>query len=426
MKIIPGVLLFLGLSAWHYCYAQQGPVYENKVYAAQVKTVQCYNTQKEQSVPVIRLGSAEQLLFSFDDLSGGSKSYAYTIVHCSWDWKDSGISVLDYLDGITEDRMTDYEYSSKTIQPYTHYSLKLPNEQIRPKISGNYLLKVYLDGQPDQLVCTQRFYIVNAQSDLKMTVLPSNEVSLRFSNQKLNITVRPGFTVQNPDAELKLIVMQNADPLTARLTARPSAIKPAELDYNAMNSNDFPGGNEFRTFDFRSLRFQGTHVSEVKGDSILLFPDENRNAPKYTRQIDNNGAFFIRNQDNLDNDLSSDYANVQFSLHAAAGQPAGEAYVTGRFNNFSLNEESKMQYSQKDQAFHSTLLLKQGVYDYRYVWKDAASGKISPVYFEGSFVETENSYQAFLYYRRPGSRWDELTGYQSVFTTQTDTLPAGQ
>ena len=415
-----GVLLFLWLCSIQFAQAQF--VYDNKVYDTQIKTVQCYNSQKEQSLPVIDLKSAEQLLFSFDDLRGASRNYWYTVEHCTYDWKPSGLSILDYLEGAGEDRIINYAYSSKTLQKFTHYSLTLPNEQIKLKLSGNYLLKVYEDGDITRPVCSQRFYITDKLVNVSAEITPSTDVALRFTNQKINFTINHQITIQNPYRDLKVLLLQNGNPLTAKLNIKPTYVKPGSLVYNELSGNDFSGGNEFRKFDFRSLRYKATHVQDVFMDSInhvVLFPDQNRNAAKYTLESDDNGAFFIRNQDNRDNDTDSDYAQIQFAVNAGAGfNTSGDLYVVGRFNNFTLSEENKLIYDAAQKKFTISLYLKQGVYDYQYAWKERSTSRVNLKMYEGWFFETENNYQAFVYYRRPGSRWDELIGYQTLSTIQ--------
>lgn len=418
-----GGLFFVLLLSVQIAIAQnQQFVYDNKVYLPQIKTVQCYNTNKEQSLPVITLNSNEKLLFSFDDLTGGSKIYSYTVVHCTSDWKPSRISPLDYLDGIAEDRITEYKYSFGTLQKFTNYSLTLPNYQIRPKISGNYLLMVYDEGNPQKPVISQRFYVVDSQVGIGVNITASPQVSQRSSNQKIDFTISHSNPIQNPGLDLKAIVMQNGIPQTAILNTNPTFIRPGSLVYNDLNTNDFPGSNEFRKFDIRSLRYKGENVQEMVKDTAInigLFQDVNGNTAKFTNRFDENGKFFIRNQDGRDDNTDSDYGHIAFTLNAIPPAGAtGDAYVVGRFNNYTMDESSKLTFDASRRRFQTNLFLKQGLYDYKYVWLDKKTGKTDQTLFEGSFFETENTYQVFVYYRKPGARWEELIGYTNLNTTK--------
>jgi hypothetical protein len=413
-------IFFLMMFLFEIAVAQQSQfVYENKVYQNKIRTVQCYNSNKEQSFPIISLNSQEQLVFSFDDLNGGSKNYWYTVEHCTSDWKSSNLSPLNYLQGTTEDRIVDYQYSSATLQKYTHYQLNFPNDQIKIKISGNYLLKVYLNGDLNQPVISQRFYVADNQANIGIEIQPSAQVPLRQSNQKINFSIFHTTPIQNPYADIKAVVMQNGDPLTSIVNTKPSFIKPGTIVYNDINGNDFAGGYEFRKLDFRSLRYKGEHVQNIYSDStvnIVLFPDLPFGNAKYASQIDDNGAFYIRNQDNRDQNTESDYAHVLFTLNTTAPSPDGTAYVVGRFNNYTLDEKSKLTFDSSKNRFYTNLLLKQGVYDFKYVWKNKDEVKADESIFEGNYFETGNTYQVFVYYKKPGSRSEELIGFNEVNT----------
>jgi hypothetical protein len=417
---LPGLFLLL-IFTIQTAVAQQQFVYENKIYQPNIKTVECFNIQKEQSIPIITLNSNEQLSLSFDDLNGGSKIYWYAIEHCTSDWKPSRLSTMDFLESLSDDRIQDFKYSFGTLQKYTHYQLRLPNAQIKPKISGNYLLKVYEDGNLNKPVLSQRIFVVENIVNVAADVVPSQQVSLRSSNQKLNFTVFHKIAIPNAYTDVKVIVMQNADPLTAFVNTKPSFIKPGSLVYNDLNSNDFPGGNEYRKFDTRSLRYKAENVQDIIKDSIInviLFADPVASKAKYSNLIDENGAFFIRNNEGREPATDADYAGVGFTLNSAPPTKSGEVYVVGRFNNYTLNESNKLNYDSGKNRFVGNFSLKQGLYDYKYVWLDREAGRIDPTVFEASFFETENTYQVFVYYRKPGSRWEELIGFTNINNTK--------
>jgi hypothetical protein len=413
-----GRLLFLLITCTQMAFAQQRTtVEENVTFTPHIRTVQCYNSQKEQSLPVITLKSGERLLFSFDDLQGGSRNYWYSIIHCSADWKPSGISTVDYVESFAEDRIVDYKYSSATLQKFTHYSLSLPNDQVKIKTSGNYLLQVYENGQVKKPVIAQRFYVVENLVNIQLEVKPSSRVAERTAFQKINFSIsHPSLEIQNPTRDLSVQVMQNGNPLSATADSRPSFIKPNLLVYNDLQSNEFKGGNEFRKFDTRSLRYPAAQVQEIFKDSTfnaVLIQDLSRNTQKYSSETDENGNFFIRNQDTQGDQTESDYVKVWFSLHTLTAPAKAEVYVTGRFNNFALNAENQLKYNAEKRSFDGRIFLKQGIYDYKYVLKNPENGEVDDTQFEGSFFETGNAYQVFVYFRKPGSRWDQLIGYSN-------------
>lgn len=414
-----GLLFLMIIKSFLLLAQHEGVVYENRIYQPAIKTVKCYNSKKEQSFPIIALNSGETITFAFDDLRGGNKNYSYSIEHCTYDWKPSRLNQLDYVESFREDIIFNTRFSFNTLQKFTHYQLTLPNDQVRPKIAGNYLLSVYEKNDPGKIIITQRFYIVSNAVNVGAEVVPSNYVEYRMSKQKVNFTIFHQTPIQNPYQTLKAVVMQNGIPQTAITNISPAFIKQNALQYNDVATNDFWGGNEFRKFDFRNFRYKAEHVQELYKDTantVILFTDQPNGTAKYSNQIDENGGFFIRNQDGRDNITDSDYANVLFTLHAEPPSSKGNVYVVGRFNNYTLNKESLLTYEPSRKRFYGTVKLKQGLYDFKYVWVDE-QGKFDDTVFEGSFFETGNDYQVLVYYRKPASRFDELIGYTLVNST---------
>ena len=395
-------------------------IYQNTVYQSNIKSVELFNAQQESSFPIIGLRSQDILVLSFDDLNGGSKTYYYTIIHCDADWKPSGLSPSEYLQSFTEDRITDYRYSVNTRQKYTHYELTLPNQNIVPKLSGNYVLKVYPEGNPNEPVLTQRFYVVDQKTGLAAGVFASQNVVDRTTNQKINFSLDISqLQVQNPYAELRTLIMQNARPDVSNMNSTPQFIQGTLLQYNDPQTNDFAGGNEFRRFDLRTLLAGGEHIQKIYRDTantVMLMADRATDKQGYTFQYDNNGKFFIANTDGRDPRVDADYAHVYFNLNYTAPGAGSAVFIVGKFNNYQQDAQSQMNYDEARGVFYKDLYLKQGVYDYHYLLR--SNGQTDQTAIDGSHFETENDYLFLTYYRRTGSRYEELVGYQLINTAK--------
>jgi hypothetical protein len=397
-------------------------VYDDVNYIPEIKTVAFYNLKQEQSFPLLNLGSGEELLLSFDDLRGGSRNLYYSVVHCNADWTPSSISPIDYLESFSEERINDYRFSYSTYQKYTHYQLKLPNLSIIPKLSGNYLVKVYEDGDPSKLLLTRRFYVLTPKVTVQAEIAPSNTVSNRDSNQKINFSIfHPSLNIQNAYQEITAVVLQNGRTDIAQKTQRPLFIRNNQLVYSDNSTNDFEGGNEFRRFDTRSFRYKSDGVYQIIKDSIYtvnLFADVDKSNSGYAYQFDEDGNFYTLNQDGSDPRYDADYGNINFVLKAEAPDAEGFAYVVGKFNAYQKNNNNRMVYDAEHKVFTLNTLLKQGVVDYRYVWADASGKIISNKAFEGAYYQTENDYQILIYYRAPGSRYDQLIAFTELNSTK--------
>ena len=157
--------------------------YSDYNYKESVTSVLFHRLGWELTSPVIVYGTDEKLFLSFDDLDGDYQVWQYTVIHCDADWKPTDLWPNEYIEGFTDDYIRDYQFSFNTLQPFTNYSLVIPNEQFKFTLSGNYILKVYPEGQPDTPILTRRFMVVEPKVTVKALVKAASTINERFTHQ---------------------------------------------------------------------------------------------------------------------------------------------------------------------------------------------------------------------------------------------------
>src|SRR5690606_18003058 len=124
------------------------------IYRDHISTVKLYVAGNPLAYPVWKLNSTEMLELHFDDLDPVVRNYSYTYQLCNADWTPAILSQFDYIQGFSQQRITTYRNSSIAYTRYIHYQAMLPDRNCRPSRSGNYLLKVFADGDTSRLIFT--------------------------------------------------------------------------------------------------------------------------------------------------------------------------------------------------------------------------------------------------------------------------------
>lgn len=428
--------------------AQNDFEYTNKVYSDQIRSIQIVVNGIISSVPVMRLNSSDRLVVQFDDLSEEEDNeFYYKIIHCTKDWEPSPIQDIEYVEGFAEERIRDWQLSIGTKQNFTHYWFSLPNRDTRLRISGNYLLMVYDRGNDNAPLFTKRIIVAESAVVPNIQwVRPSQTEFIRF-NQQLNLSfVVKDVRLLNPMRDVYTSVVQNGNWNNAILNVPPRVFKDGLFTFDQFGLISFPGSNEYRFFDTRTLIGRGWGVKSIDnfidGYEVLLTPSVRRDQKVYSFNFDFNGNYYVDNVDffsraifdsNLQNrnklvefrnsfayfdaldnewqgrekDLRSDYTNVIFSLKSPRLEK--DVYVFGAFTDFQLQPRYKMKYDDRREMYTADILLKQGYYDYLFA-TEGEKGKIDFSITEGSWQDAENEYKTIIYLREFANRYDRVLG----------------
>lgn len=393
---------------------------EDHVYQPFIKTVLLHRKGWEMTDPVIQLNSEEQLLLSFDDLEADVKTYHYTVMHCNADWTSTDIWPNEYIDGFTDDVIDNYKFSFNTRQHFTHYELLFPNDRFRITLSGNYLLKVYRDQDEQNLVLTCRFMVLDPHVMLNARVSKTSIIDEQDYRQDVSFSISTSqYPIAEPYQDLQVVVRQNGRWDNALTSLKPYLVKGDELDYNYTDgSNSFEGGNEFRNFSIKSLRNLSERLREINitdtGYQVKLWPDARRTFKVYLSDKDIDGRFLIKTEDETNSELEGDYAYVHFYLPYATPLAEGSLYVAGQLSAWQYNTDSRMSYNYRAKQYEATLYLKQGYYNYLYLYLPNRSIKAECAFIEGNHSDTENSYSIYVYHRAKGTLYDQLIAVTTV------------
>ncbi len=379
-----------------------------------IKSIEFNPLKINAYAPIIKLG--QPIVLSFDDLDGDEKNYTYSILHCTYNWEKSKILVTEYLDGLANDNIRDYKSAFNTYQPYTHYKLTIPNNRVKLKISGNYILQVKDDN--DKIIFNRKFMVYETKVTVGVSVHKSQEIIFFNTRQNLQFTVNTnGLNVNNPADEIKISIYQNNDWNTLISGLKPQFYVGNSLIYKYADKSLFEAGNEYLYFDTKNIRIATNHVykSELKRlYNTYLYTDEVRKNKPYTYYPDIDGNFVIRNLSGETAVTEADYSWVHFSLDLPY-QPNKTVYVYGGFNDWQLNSNNKMSFNKITGNYEAKLLLKQGFYNYKYITTSGKNIELNDI--SGNFYQTENNYTVLVYFSEFGSRYDKLVGVGQANST---------
>jgi len=387
----------------------------NKVYDPFIKTVQLYpfgaksNTQLLSAAMPLR--GNQQLVLEFDELFNDAFTYQVKYIRCDANWQKSNLSDLEFLNTYNEFTIDEYEYSFNTKTPYVHYRIVLP----KPTLSGNYVLVVYADGDETDIIISQRFLVYeNRVTFTDQFGFSGVNHASRF-NQQLQFEINyKGMGIQNPRDQVSVSILQNQRWDIARTNLKPTFIREGDykLEYRYFTEETmFPGGNEFRYFDLRSIKYFGENVktAHIEKDQIFTWLEDDKRKSEFaysTVLMDLNGQYVIDNVEGFNPIIENDYSKVEFTL--VSPKINGNVFIVGALNEWKRSKDNTLVYNKELGAYKGSLILKQGWYNYQYL-VESPSHPLN--YFDGNWSATNNQYQIIVYYRPYDISTDLIIGY---------------
>jgi Domain of unknown function (DUF5103) len=403
----------------------QAQIFSDSVWTKTVRTPLLYpkvtgTVQDMLRPPVVPLNPNEPtsaLVLEFDWYEAEPQTFRAKVLHCNADWQPSVLTDIEYLSEYNDFPLLDYQLSFGIKTSYLHFVFAVPTV----KLSGNYVLWVYPEGQPERPMLTRRFMVYETQVAVGGRVDYASYNDRRRTHQQLDFSVHyRGVDVINPAQDLRVVLRQNYRFDRQLSGFKPFLVREAErrLDYTFFEEeNLFEGGNEFHVVDLRSTQMRLFGVTKIaqlpRMTEMWAYADEVQAGKAYVQRNDFDGQFVIDNYETNRGATEADYVRVHLSLLSA--ELEGQAvFVTGAFNFWALTPENQMHYNPTTQRYEGEMVLKQGIYNYRFVTQETSTLRRDEAAIEGSHAATQNDYEVLVYARPVGARADALVGYQVI------------
>lgn len=381
-------------------------------FSSRIRSLQMVLNDNITDPPVMHLGGDDVLFFSFDEMSHEYHRFTYKISHCNYNWEESDVAEIDFLDGFNEMPVDAWENSENTTVLYTNYSFTIPNEDVSLKLSGNYKIEILDDEDDEQVVAEFRFSVVEPRVALSAAVSGDTDIDHNKTHQQVSFTVHhPKYNISNPAGEVYAVVYQNRRFDNAVSDIKPTVITGNSLQYVFNERLIFDGGNEYRRFELTDPDVPGMNIAAVGYSEPYYHAELYADAPQkfHSTTRDENGRYFINTLEGYGTSIEADYVFVHFTLRAPR-RSGGNYYLLGDFCDNAFGTDNRLLYDEENGVYRTSLLLKLGLYNYSYAWLPDGAKRASLAAVEGDFYDTENEYLILVYHREFASRYDKLVG----------------
>jgi hypothetical protein len=356
------------------------------------------------------------LLFQFDLIQDDREWLKYRLIASDMLGKPLEIDPSELVSGFYESEVSNAELAFNTTTDYVHFALNFPNDMMKPLVAGRYWLLFYRNDDyqdPDNQVMAFPLFVSSDKISLTARQLKSNDVSCIYTHQQIETIALPnGMNFNDIPRDIRVMILKNHELQSDLPPIAPTFITPERWTFQ---HNDLPGcsgGNEWRVMDTRQIVTPGFHIDHTlpnqDNPEIWVQQDESNAKSKYGWN-DMNGitAFCTSLPSPLS--LDADYLLTYFQYKARRFEE-GDVYLE-YYTSLGCKEEIILYYNENTGCYETKIFLKQGIYNYRYRWKNSYSSGDELKYTEGNFADTQNRYGVFLFQK------DRLYGHDRILGT---------
>lgn len=377
---------------------------------ASIRTVQLYAGSNERRLPVTTLGGAgEPLTLEFDLMGTDGRPLSVYFQHADRNW-ERDLSPSRALESFQDDRLLDYRSSQGTEVPYVHYRYRFPNDEIRFRVSGNYVLRVTERGRRDSVLFEYPFYVAEQRGDLKLEAEGLAVPGQRAPSLRPVARFRPPPEIQGNPFGHTVCFVRNGRVTRPRCEERPKLMRQPELTFELSRDRAYAPIAAGYEVDLTTLQ-PSSQIAQVDRSQspvrVVLDADYARFGEAPRRMRGGFGQPVVRAAlpGRIDPATRAEYVETVFAFVPGQKRPYGAPLlVSGNFRDATTADGVQMTWSQSRSRYETSVLLKQGIYRYEYSTADPTL----TAQIRSTQPRITGRYTAFVYYRDARRNTDRL------------------
>ena len=384
--------------------------------ADDVATVQLYREGDELALPIVSMGTGEQLVLSFDRV-GETVGQPLSVFFYHLDREGRrDLSPVEYLDGFTTGEIRDYRSSLGTRIEYVHYRYTFPNADISFRISGNYVVRVTELGREDAVLFERAFFVTEERAEVDLVIGTGTLFGGGGSVLQPIARLTPDADLNGQLFDYSVCFARNGQIGATRCADDASLVSQALYQYELPRRAAFPVDGPLYQADIGELR-PGRDVDRVDFTTdpfqVVLAQDYARFGSDFVAAA-LTGQSVVRSVASTVQQptIGAEYVDTFFTyVPDDERELEGPVILSGAFNGWSVDPAYAMRWNEEERTYTATLLLKQGTYLYRYAVADPEERELRE---RERGVGRESLYTALVYFRDVSLGTDRLVGTRTV------------